>query len=142
MPALKLGGLLFEFLAVKQRGVPAPFQCGGHQSLRRVDLLIASLGKRGLILGALEPHLPLASDGMVARFQLLESCQSQFELCRLHSLENFPSDSGIKQVTTEAHAAFAGQTVAVQRVALIAGIETAVAGIAYGERSSTLAAHQ
>src|SRR5437588_9894385 len=39
--------------------IPTPLQRARHQTLGRVDLLIAPFGERGFILRAFEPHLPL-----------------------------------------------------------------------------------
>jgi hypothetical protein len=33
--------------------------------LGRIDFVIAPLGERGFILGAFEPHLPLAQHGLI-----------------------------------------------------------------------------
>jgi hypothetical protein len=140
--ALNFCRLSLELLAVKQCFIPTSLQRGCDQSLRRVDFLIAPLGKRGFILGAFKPHLPLTSDSVIPCFQFLESCDSQLKVSRLQSLQYFLGDGGIEHVATEAHAAFAGPSVAVQPVALIAGIDPAVAGVANGERSATVAAHQ
>ena len=54
-------------------------QGGRDQPLRRIDLLIASLGQCGFILSAFEPHLPLPEDRLIADFQLMQRSQSQFE---------------------------------------------------------------
>jgi hypothetical protein len=57
-------------------------------------------------------------------------------------LQDFVGDGGIEQITTEAHAALTGESVAVQPVAQIAGIDATVAGVTDGEGPATLAAHQ
>jgi hypothetical protein len=90
--------------------IPAPFQCGGNQPLRRINFVIAPFGQRGFILGAFEPHLPLASEGEIARFQLLEGCESQLDFGRLQSLQNFLGDGGIEQIATEVDTVFGGQS--------------------------------
>jgi hypothetical protein len=64
--AQKVRGLFFDVLHLQQRVVPAPFQCARHQTLRRVNFLITSLGECRFILGTFEPHLPLARDGPIA----------------------------------------------------------------------------
>jgi hypothetical protein len=47
---------------MNQRVVPAPLQCARYQTIGGIDLLVAPLGERHFILGAFEPHLPLAQD--------------------------------------------------------------------------------
>ena len=64
--ALKFRGFLFEVVQVKQRVVPAPLQCARYQAIGRINLLIPPLRERHLILGAFEPHLPLAQDGLIS----------------------------------------------------------------------------
>ena len=105
-------GLLLEVLQLKQRIVPATLQCAGHQTLRRIDFLIAPLGECGFVLGTFEPHLPLAQDRLIACFQLLQSCQCELQFGGLQGLQHFLHDGGIQQITTEAHAVLGGQSFA------------------------------
>ena len=77
----ELCGLLLELFPVQQGCIPALFQRGRHQSLRGINLQITSLGQSGFVLSTFKPHLPLASDRTITRFQLFQSCQSQFQLC-------------------------------------------------------------
>ena len=109
---LKLRGLLFEIFQVKQRIVPAALQCTRYQTMGRINFLIAPLGERGFILGTFETHLPLAQDGLIARFQLSQGCQCELELGRLQCLQYFFRDGGIEQVTPKAHAVFGSQAFA------------------------------
>ena len=63
---LKFRSFLLEILQVDQRVVPAPLQCASYQTIGGIDLLVAPLGERHFILGAFEPHLPLAQDPLIS----------------------------------------------------------------------------
>ena len=63
--------------------------------------MIAPLGERRFILGTFEPHLPLAQDGLIARFQFLQRGQGEFQFGRLQCLQHFLRDGAIQQITTE-----------------------------------------
>ena len=136
----KFRSLFFQVFQLQQRIVPAPFQCACHQTLGRIDFLIAPLGECGFILGTFEPHLPLAQDGLIARLQLLQGCQSDFHFGRLQCLQYFFHDGGVEQITAKAHAVLGRQAFATQPVALITRINATVAGVAYCQGAATVAA--
>jgi hypothetical protein len=109
---LKLRGLFLEVVQLKQRVIPAPLQCARHQTLGRVDFLIAPLGECSFVLGTFNPHLPLTQNGLIPRLQLRKSRQSELEFGLLQGFQYFFRDGGIEPITTETHAVLAGQTFA------------------------------
>lgn len=85
-----------QVLQVKQGIVPAPLQRARDQTLRGIDLQIASLGEGRFVLGAFDPHLPLTPEGLIAPLQLRQSRQGELEFGGLQGLQHLLRDGGIE----------------------------------------------
>ena len=62
-----------------------------------IDLLVPALGQGALVLGALDAHLPLAHDGLVALLELVHGGQGQLELGGLQGLEHLLANRVVQQ---------------------------------------------
>jgi hypothetical protein len=76
---LKFLSLLFQILQMKQCFIPATFQRVGYKPIGWIYFLITPFGKSNFVFSALESHLPLAQNGLIAYFEFLQSGECEFE---------------------------------------------------------------
>ena len=68
--ALEVRKLRPDLFEPPQGVVPALLERRGHESIRRVDLLVAALGQLRFVLGAFEAHPPLGGHRLVPVLEL------------------------------------------------------------------------
>src|SRR5260370_10229041 len=139
--SLKFLSLLFQIRQMKQCFIPATFQRVGDKPIGWIYFLITPFGKSNFVFSALESHLPLTQNGLVAYFEFLQSGECKFEFGWLQRFQHFPRNGGIEQATTKAHAILGRQSFAMLSVAKVGRINAAVAGVADGDCVATVTAH-
>ena len=92
----EVGILFFEIFDAQQGVIPATLEGRCDQALRRIDFLVASLGKGGLVLGTLEAHLPLAQHGLIAHLEFLQRRERKLKFRRLQRLQRLGCDRGVE----------------------------------------------
>ena len=119
-----------ELLEFGERVVPPFLQRGGNESVRWVDLLIASLGELGLILGSLDAHSPLLGYRLVLAFKLTQGPLSDLDASGLDDLEDPLRDRGVDEIAANAQAAAGREAFTSKSVAVVGRIDPTVAFVA------------
>src|SRR5258708_27492086 len=127
---------------MKQGFIPATFQRVGHQSIGRIYFLITPFGKSNFVFGALESHLPLTQNGLIAYFEFSQSAECQLEFGWSQRFQHFFRNGGIEQITTKAQAILGRQSFTTLSVAKVGRIDAAVAGVTDGDGVATVAAQE
>src|SRR6266852_7958468 len=127
---------------MKQGFIPAAFQRVGHQPIGWIYFLITPFRKSSFVFGALESHLPLTQNGLIAYFEFSQSAECELEFGWSQRFQHFFRNGGIEQVTTKAHAILGRQSFTTLSVAKISRIDAAVAGVTDGDCVATVAAQE
>ena len=88
--ALEVGKLRPDLLEPHKGVVPALLERRGHESIRRVDLLVAALGQLRFVLGSFEAHAPLRGHRRVPVLELPQRFLRDLELGRLEHRQHSP----------------------------------------------------
>src|SRR5260370_41061782 len=114
---------------MKQCFIPATFQRVGDKPIGWIYFLITPFGKSNFVFSALESHLPLTQNGLVAYFEFLQSGECKFEFGWLQRFQHFPRNGGIREAPTEAQAHLGRHAFALPSVAKGGRRNAAVAGV-------------
>ena len=77
--SLKFLSLLFQILQMKQCFIPTTFQRVGYKPIGWIYFLITPFCKSNFVFSALESHLPLTQNGLIAYFEFPQSGKCEFE---------------------------------------------------------------
>jgi flagellar biosynthesis GTPase FlhF len=127
---LKIGDLRLEFDYPLHCVVPALFERAGNQAIAGVGLLIAAFCQVGIVAGPLDPSAPLRKNRFVARFQVGQCFECKFDCQWRNGGQQTRSNGVIQRLCRNRHAVAKRRCVPTSRVAVIARVKTAVAGIA------------
>src|SRR5438876_4829215 len=114
---------------MKQCFIPAAFQRVGHQPIGWIYFLITPFRKSSFVFGALESHLPLTQNALIARFEFLQSGECELKFGWSQHFQHFLRNGSIEQTTTKAHAILGRQSFTTLSVAKVSRIDAAVAGV-------------
>ncbi|MCY1356241.1 hypothetical protein D9M69_426860 [compost metagenome] len=139
---MELGGFRLDGFEAKHRVIPALLEGARDQTVGGIAFLIATLGKRDLILGAFDAHMPLAHDGVIALLEFVQGVHGQFEFRWPQGRERCFADRVVEQVAAHAHAIGCRQTLAAARIAQVQRIKATVTLVPHGQRPTTAATDQ
>src|ERR1700692_1911419 len=112
------------------RIVPAFLERAGNQAVAGVSLFIAALCQVSIVAGPLDPSAPLRRNCLVAHFQVGQRFERKFDCQWRNGGQQTCRNGVIQRLCRQRHAVAKRRRVPTSRIAVVARVKTAVAGIA------------